>query len=117
MKQREGRSVGSHRVFDFVFTADLHSQEGRNIAAAARAQLRPGEIDNERKDTIGRGTVGSLRISISRNDHHEWVVGARSTDDEYDRERAAALREAVLAALQENAEKFEELPSELNPAG
>jgi hypothetical protein len=111
-------SVASHRLFGFVFTADLHSDRGRNIAAAAHALLRSGEIDNEWKDTIGDGEIDTLRIAISRtNTHHEWRLSARSTDDDYDRDKAAALRQEVLSALRANAEEVRELGSELSPGG
>ena len=105
----------SHIVFDFVFTADLHTEEGRKIAAAAQSSLRYGEIDNKWKDRIGRGTVGSVRTSINRtNTDNEWTISALSTDDDYDRAAAAALREDVLAALRQYAQEFKELPSELH---
>lgn len=105
-------------VFSFVFTVDMHTQEGRNIAAAAQCRLRPGEIDNLWKDTIGRGTVGSLRTSISRtNTPHEWTVSAMTTEGDYDLEAAAALREEVLAALRENAQEFKEFKSDLHDGG
>jgi hypothetical protein len=106
-----------HRAFEFRFTANLHGQVGINISSAAQARLRPGEIDNERKDTIGRGQVNSLRIAIWRtNTQHEWMLSATTRDDGYDRGEAGRLREAVLAALEENAEDFKELPSDLHPA-
>lgn len=102
-------------VFHFEFTVDLHTEEGRKIAAAAHCRLRSGEIDNEWKDTVGRGRVGSLSVYISRkNARHEWTVGALSSDDDYDREQAAALREDVLAALRQYAPGFKELPSDLH---
>ncbi|MGH9211986.1 MAG: hypothetical protein ACRD2C_15080, partial [Acidimicrobiales bacterium] len=86
-------------VFDFKFTVDLHTEEGRKIAAAAHCRLRPGEIDNQWKDTVGRGAVGAFHLLISRGDApHEWTVGAIPTDDDYDRAAAATLREDVLAA-------------------
>jgi hypothetical protein len=102
-------------VFLFQFTADLHSDEGRKIAAAVHARLRPGEIDNLWKDTVGHGQVGTLRTFIARSDGtHEWTVGAMTTDDDYDRAEAAALREDVLAALRQYAPGFKEFPSELH---
>lgn len=108
----------THRIFKFHFTADLHSEEGRKIAAAAHAQLRSGEIDNLWKDRIGRGSVGSIMTSVSRvTDNREWSVSALSTDDSYDRDAAAALREDVLAALQQYAQEFKELESELYDPG
>lgn len=107
----------AHRVFKFHFTVDLHSAAGRKIAAAAQSRLRPGEIDNEWKDTVGRGDVGPFHVAISRtNTRNEWSVLVTTADD-YDRAIAEALRDDVLAALQENAQEFKELPSELNPGG
>ena len=105
----------SHIVFDFVFTADLHTEQGRKIAAAAQSSLRYGEIDNKWKENIGHGRIGSILTSISRtNIDNEWTVSALSTDDDYDRVAAAALREDVLAALRQHAQEFKELPSELH---
>src|SRR5262245_11012444 len=103
-------------VFEFVFTADLHSQAGRDIARAAQAKLRSGEIDNERKDTVGHGRVGALSISISRTDRpNEWTLIALPVGgDGYDYQQAATLRNDVLAALRANADTFKELPSELS---
>ncbi len=106
------------RAFKFQFMVDLHAEEGRRIAAAAHCRLRPGEIDNKWKDTVGRGEVGSLDTNISRtNTDHEWTVSASTTDDDYDRAAAATLREDVLAALRENAREFKELRSDLYDGG
>jgi hypothetical protein len=110
--------VTVHIVFDFQFTADLHTEEGRRIATAAQTRLRAGEIDNHWKDRVGRGSVGSLSTAIDRvSEAREWTVGATTADDDYDREAAVALREEVLAALRENAQEFKELKSELYDGG
>jgi hypothetical protein len=103
-----------HLVFEFHFTADLHTEQGRNIAAAAQARLRSSEIDNLWKDHIGRGRVGSIETSVDRvTDNREWSVSALSIEGDYDLAAATALREEVLTALQQYAQEFKEIRSEL----
>jgi hypothetical protein len=111
--------VTLHRAFEFRFKADLHGLAGIEISRAARAKLRSGEIDNEWKDTIGRGEADGLRIAICRtNTKNEWTLIALPVGgDGYDREEAAALRREVVAALRVNAEEFRELAPELGPGG
>ncbi|MGH3678777.1 MAG: hypothetical protein ACRDT2_00365 [Natronosporangium sp.] len=102
------------RVFDIQFTASFHDEAGRRIAKAARVQLRPTEIDNEWKDTVGRGTVGNVRISISRTGTPDtWLLLAHTPDEVYDRDAMARLREDVLAALRDHAQEYREYPSQL----
>lgn len=105
----------SHIVFKFQFTADMHAEAGREIAEAAGVRLRPQEIDNQWKDTIGRGRLGSVSVSIDRTNTPElWSLSAITPDDGYDRPAAAELRDSVLAALRRYARDFRELPSELS---
>ncbi len=107
-----------HNVFDIHFTADMHTQEGREIAGAAAVRLRPQEIDNEWKDTIGRGKVGSVSVRIERtNTPNKWIIHAGTTDDRYDRAAAAEVRDRILAALERYAQEYRELPSELYQPG
>lgn len=105
----------SRAVFEFEFTVDLHTAKGREIAKAAHAELRGREIDNEWKDTIGRGNLGEIGITIGRtNTRNLWnLLALVSPDVSYDRDAAARLHEQVRAALREHADEFKEYPSEL----
>jgi hypothetical protein len=108
----------AHVVFKFHFNADMHADPGRTIAEAAGVRLRPQEIDNQWKDTIGRGKVESLSVSIDRtNTPNRWALSAITPQDGYDRAAASALRSRVLAALEQHAQEYRELASELHPDG
>jgi hypothetical protein len=104
-------------VFHINFSADLASAQGRQIAAAARVRLRPMAIDNEWKDTVGRGDVGDIDISLSRtNTPGLWQIVAMTPYEPYDRPAAEQLRADILAALREHADDYHEYPSELCPS-
>lgn len=102
------------RILNIQFTANLHGETGQRIAEAASVQLRPTEIDNEWKDTVGSGELGAVRIRISRTSTpRRWLLVAYSADEAYDRDAVVQLRADILDALREHAQEFREYPSQL----
>lgn len=105
------------RILHISFSADLASEQGRQIAAAARVRLRPRAIDNEWKDVVGEGDIGDIEIVLSRtNTPGLWRILAMTPREPYDRPAAERLRADILAALREHADDYHEYPSELCPS-